>query len=216
MKSRKDTQIILERLWDMYPDAECTLDDCGKEIWKLMIAGILGSQCTDARVNMITPVLFERFPSIEALADADLKDIEEIIRSCGFFRAKASYIKGSMNLLLDKYEGQVPSAMEDLLGFPGVGRKIANLILGDGFKIPGIVVDTHCARISKRIGFTKSENPVIVERDLTKQIPEDKWIAFGHRAVAHGRALCKARRPDCPNCALIDKCNYGRKYLGQV
>ena len=210
--NKKQVDFIIDELWGLYPDADCTLDD-KNHAWQLLIAGILASQCTDARVNTITPHLFAKYPTIEAMSKAPIDDLENIIRSCGFFRAKASYINGSMNRILEVYDGKVPETMEELITLPGVGRKIANLLLGDAFGVQAIVVDTHCARVSKHLGFTKSTNPQIIERDLMKWIPKDYWIGYGHRMVAHGRALCVARRPRCGECSLASHCVTGRKYL---
>lgn len=204
---------VTDELWQLYPDAECTLDHI-YEPWKLLVSGILAAQCTDARVNLITPGLFSRYPTINDLADADTAELEEIIRSCGFYRVKASSITRSMQMLVSDFKGTVPAELDDLLKLPGVGRKIANLVLGDSYGIPGIVVDTHCARVSGRIGFTDSSDPVRIEKDLVSVIPENRWIGYGHRVVAHGRALCKARNPSCDLCSLREYCRKGREEIG--
>ncbi|MHB8962449.1 MAG: endonuclease III [Saccharofermentanales bacterium] len=207
MDKRLQAEFIIEGLYRLYPEADCTLDF--REPWKLLVSGILAAQCTDARVNLITPALFSRYPSIEALSGADLQSIEEIIRSCGFFRVKARSIKESMTRLMGNFNGEVPQTIDDLLTLSGIGRKIANLILGDCFGIPSIVVDTHCGRISHHLGLTDSINPHRIERDLAEVLPEEYWIGYGHRMVAHGRALCKARNPQCSLCALAGYCRKG-------
>ena len=210
-----DTRLILDELWRLYPEADCTLY-YKDEPWKLLISGILAAQCTDARVNMITPALFARYPTIAAMADARLPELEDIIRSCGFFRVKASAIKRSMEMLISDYDGKVPADFDSLLTLPGIGRKIANLIMGDSFGVPGIVVDTHCSRVSKRLGFTDSTDPYRIEKDLAAIIPRDKWTGYGHRVVAHGRAVCSARNPGCHICTLKDTCRKGREAIGVV
>lgn len=210
---RKLASCITDELWRLYPDAECSLDE-RNEPWKLLVSGILSAQCTDARVNMITPVLFSRYPRVEDLANAELTDLQDIIRSCGFFRVKSESIRSSMKKLYNEFSGKVPADLNILLTFPGVGRKIANLIMGDSFGIPGIVVDTHCARISRHLGLTDSTDPYRIEKDLTEILPAEKWTGYGHRVVFHGRAVCTARNPACPDCSLNDLCRKGRERIG--
>ena len=210
---RKLASFITDELWRLYPDADCTLDQ-RNEPWKLLVSGILSAQCTDARVNKITPELFERYPRVGDLADAQISELQEIIRSCGFFRVKSESIKMSMQKLFNEFEGEVPADFATLLSFPGVGRKIANLIMGDSFGIPGIVVDTHCARISRHFGLTDSTDPYRIEKDLSLIIPEERWTGYGHRVVAHGRAVCKARSPDCQACSLNVLCRKGKENVG--
>ncbi len=194
-------------LYWLYGEAECTLDG-HEDPWRLMVGGILAAQCTDARVNLITPELFAAFPDIGAFAQADTTEIEPLIRSCGLFRTKARSIRNSARALIEHFDGQVPDRMTDLLSLPGIGRKIANLVLGDGFGIPAMVVDTHCARVAQRIGLTDSKDPARIERDLTAVFPPEQWIDLGHMMVAHGRALCDARNPRCDQCPLADLCRY--------
>ncbi len=190
-----------------YGPAACTLDG-HEDPWRLIVGAILAAQCTDARVNRTTPGLFARYPSIESFATADTADIEPLIRSCGLFRTKARAIRGSAAVLVERFGGRVPDRMEELLTLPGIGRKIANLVLGDGFGIPGVVVDTHCARIARRIGLTDSEDPARIERDLRERFPPERWIAIGHLMVAHGRDLCPALRPRCRECPLQGFCRH--------
>ncbi len=201
-------RLVLERLHLEYPGADCTLDY--QEPWQLLVAAILSAQCTDERVNQITPVLFEQFPNLKSLAESDRQTLEESIRSCGLFRSKARAISASSAVLIDQFNGQLPSDRKNLESLPGVGRKIANLILGDWFREPAIVVDTHCARISRLIGLTDETAPPAIEQDLMAAVPKAEWIAYGHLMVTHGRAICKARNPDCPNCPLEDICRYAK------
>ena len=208
----RQAQQVVRTLAAMYPLADCTLDS--REPWKLLISGILAAQCTDARVNIVCKTLFVEFPTMKSIADADLSVLEEQIRSCGFFHMKAKALKGSMQRLLQEYHGEVPSTMEDLISLPGVGRKIANLILGDSFGKQAIVVDTHCARISRHLGLTDSSNPARIEQDLMKCIPEKEWTNYGHRMVAHGRALCTAKNPKCGQCDLRLFCKKGMETIG--
>jgi len=198
---------IVQILNETYPDVDCTL--LYRDPWKLLISGILAAQCTDARVNIVCKDLFNEFPTIESIAQADVTVLENRIHSCGFFHVKARSIKASMQKLIDDYNGEVPADMNKLITFPGVGRKIANLILGDCFGIQSIVVDTHCARISKRLGLTNSTVPAKIEQDLMKCIPKTQWTNFGHMMVAHGRVLCNARNPKCPICPLKLVCKKG-------
>lgn len=174
-----------------------------------MISGILAAQCTDARVNIVCKDLFNEFTTVQSIAKADELVLEDRIHSCGFYHVKARAIKASMQKLLDDYSGEVPSDMGELLTLPGVGRKIANLVLGDCFNKPSIVVDTHCRRISKHLGLTNSDNPLKIEQDLMKCIPKMQWTNFGHMIVAHGRAVCNARSPRCEICPLRIVCKKG-------
>ena len=194
-------------LAETYPEADCTLDY--REPWKLLISGILAAQCTDARVNVVCKSLFVEFPTIQSLADADLPVLEDRIRSCGFFHVKAKAIKASMRKILEDYQGEVPSTLEELTTLSGVGRKIGNLILGDCFGKQAVVVDTHCARISKHLGLTDSTVPNKIEQDLMRYLPKNEWTSYGHRIVAHGRAICTARNPKCLQCPLRPVCKKG-------
>ena len=206
MLPKKQVLEIVRRLEEEYPLAECTLDF--KKDYELLFSVRLAAQCTDARVNMITPALFERFPTLQSFADAEPEDVEPYVRSCGFYRAKARDIVASARMLVDKYGGRVPDTMEELLKLPGVGRKTANLILGDVYNVPGsTVVDTHCIRISNRLGLVDDiKDPVRIETELRKQLPPEKSSDFCHRIVLHGRAVCTARKPDCAACCLKTVC----------
>ena len=211
MKSKKQAAEIVALLEQEYPLAECFLDNDGA--WQLLVAVRLSAQCTDLRVNATTPILFNRFPTIDALADADVKEITEIVKPCGLGNSKARDIKRCMTMLRDEYNRVVPDNMEDLLKLPGVGRKSANLILGDIYGQPAIVADTHCIRLSNRIGFMKkndksSTDPVKVEMQLKKVIAPEKQNDFCHRLVEHGRAVCTARKPYCEKCVLSRVCDY--------
>ena len=206
MLPEKQVLEIVRRLEEEYPLAECTLDY--KKDYELLFSVRLAAQCTDARVNMITPALFERFPTLQSFADAEPEDVEPYVRSCGFYRAKARDIVASARMLVDNYGGRVPDTMEELLKLPGVGRKTANLILGDIYNVPGsTVVDTHCIRISNRLGLVDDiKDPVRIETELRKQLPPEKSSDFCHRIVLHGRAVCTARKPDCAACCLKTVC----------
>ena len=191
-----------------YPEADCTLDY--KKDYELLFSVRLAAQCTDERVNMITPALFERYPSLEAFANADVSEVEKYVHSCGFFRAKARDIVSCARVLLEKHNGHVPDTMEELTALPGVGRKTANLILGDVFNAPGaVVVDTHCIRISNRLGLVDDiKEPEKIERELRKMLPPEQSSTFCHCIVLHGRAVCDARKPKCEECCLRDLCQY--------
>ena len=175
-------------------------------VFQLLVAVILSAQCTDARVNMVTPALFARFPTLEAFAEADVEEVEELIRTCGFFHMKARDLIGAAQMLLRDYGGVVPDTMEELLKLPGVGRKTANLILGDVYHKPAVVTDTHCIRIAGRLGLTPEKEPVKVERDLAACLPPEKSSDFCHRMVLHGRKYCTARKPKCGECPLTGVC----------
>lgn len=208
MRTHAQVIEIVRRLEEAYPLAECTLDY--KKDYELLFSVRLAAQCTDARVNTVTPALFERFPTLESFAQAQQEEVEKYIHSCGFFRAKARDIIASAKMLLEEYDGVVPDSMDKLLRLPGVGRKTANLILGDIYRVPGsTVVDTHCIRLSNRLGLVDDlKEPERIERELRKVLPPEKSSDFCHRVVLHGRAVCDARRPDCPNCVLRDLCQY--------
>lgn len=199
--------IIIARLEELYPAAECELRYYG-DAWKLLVMGRLSAQCTDKRVNIVCEVLFDRYPTLNDLADADVSDVEEIIRPCGLYRVKAKNIVEECIIVRDTYNGVVPDNMEDLLKLPGIGRKIANLILGDIYNQPAIVTDTHCIRITGRLGFCDSDtkNPHVIERILSNLVPPDKQSDFCHRLVWFGRDRCMARNPKCAECPLSDVC----------
>ncbi len=203
---------VIERLKKEYPESDCTLDY--SEAWQLLVSVRLAAQCTDARVDKTTPLLYARFPSVKALAEADPAEIEEIVRPCGLGKSKARDISACMKILDEKYNGLVPDNMEELLQLPGVGRKSANLIMGDIFGKPAIVTDTHCIRLSNLIGLVDNEkDPYKVEKALWKIIPENEGNGLCHRFVDHGRAVCVARRPECNICCLKDICKYGKKQV---
>ena len=208
MRTKEQTQKIVDRLLAEYPEADCTLEF--RKPYELLFSVRLAAQCTDERVNMITPALFARYPSLEAFAEADVEEVEQYVHSCGFFRAKARDIVACSQVLLEKYNGQVPGTMEELTALPGVGRKTANLILGDVFHVPGsVVVDTHCIRISNRLGLVDGlREPEKIERELRKQLPPETSSQFCHCLVLHGRAVCDARKPACENCCVRDLCEY--------
>ena len=196
---------ILERLAEAYPSAECALHH--RNAWELMVATILSAQCTDARVNMVTPGLFKKFPTPADFAHAPLVEIEEQIRSTGFYHNKAKSLNGAARRLITEYSGKVPETMEELLTVPGVARKTANVVLGVAFrKAVGVVVDTHVLRLSRRLELTKATEPIQVEKDLMKIIPQDHWIAFSHEMIHHGRQVCIARKPRCIDCTLEPLC----------
>ncbi len=208
MKTQAQISAIIEELKKLYPDAICSLDY--RKDYELLFSVRLAAQCTDARVNLVTPALFERFPTLEAFAAATPEEVGEYVRSCGFWRAKAKDIVGSAQMLLRDFGGRVPDNMDDLLRLPGVGRKTANLILGDVYGQEGYVCDTHCIRITGRLGITDgSKDPLKVEQQLRKVIPPEESSDFCHRMVLHGRALCMARGPQCGDCPLKALCDYG-------
>ena len=208
MKTTKDIQEIIARLRELYPDAACSLDY--DKDYELLFTVRLAAQCTDERVNKISPALFERFPTLQAFAEADVDEVGEYVHSCGFWRAKSRDIVASAQMLLERFGGKVPDNMDDLLSLPGVGRKTANLILGDIYGQEGYVCDTHCIRITGRLGITDgSKDPVKVEQQLRKVIPPEESSNFCHRMVLHGRALCMARNPNCEDCSLRELCDFG-------
>lgn len=210
MKTEAQISAIIEELKKLYPDAVCSLDY--RKDYELLFSVRLAAQCTDARVNLVTPALFERFPSLEAFAQATPEEVGEYVHSCGFWRAKAKDIVGSAQMLLSDFGGRVPDTMEDLLRLPGVGRKTANLILGDVYGKEGYVCDTHCIRITGRLGITDgSKDPLKVEQQLRKVIPPEESSDFCHRMVLHGRALCMARGPKCEECPMRELCDYGKE-----
>ena len=200
---------ILARLKREYPDAHCELDF--DTPLQLLIATILSAQCTDKRVNMVTPDLFKTFPDAESLAAADQDKLEKMIQSTGFFRNKTKSLLGMSNALVERHKGQVPSTMEELVTLPGVGRKTANVVLGNAFnKNIGVVVDTHVGRLSIRLALTKETDPVKVEQDLMKLVPQDDWTLISHLLIFHGRRVCVARLPRCETCVLADVCPSSR------
>ena len=201
---------ILDLLAKAYPRAECALHHSTP--WELLVATILSAQCTDARVNMVTPGLFKRYPTPTDFAHAPLVEIEAQIRSTGFYHNKAKSLSGAARKLTSEFDSKVPQTMEELLTLPGVARKTANVVLGVAFgKAVGVVVDTHVLRLSRRLELTKATEPIQVEKDLMKIIPQDHWIAFSHEMIHHGRQICIARKPRCADCTLEPVCNSGDK-----
>jgi endonuclease-3 len=202
---RRRVRDVVKRLRKAYPDAVCALHH--ESPLQLLVATILSAQCTDARVNMVTPNLFARYPAVSDLASASRSDLEEIVRSTGFFRNKAKSIQGAALKLVSDFGGTVPRTMEELLSLPGVARKTANVVLGTAFGIAdGFVVDTHVFRLSHRLGFAKGKNPELVERELMKLVPRDDWIDLAHILIHHGRRVCAARNPDCESCVVASLC----------
>ena len=209
--TKKEKVLFIKEYFDKkYSDADCTLDY--KTPCELMIATILAAQCTDARVNIVTNDLFKKYPDVYAFAKADLKTLEQDIHSTGFYHNKAKNIIAACKMLISDFGGKVPDTMEELLKLPGVGRKTANLLLGDVFGKPAIVVDTHAKRITKLIGLTNNTDPTKVEMDLKKIVPPDYGSQFCHCLVYHGREICVANRPKCTECGLIKICKYGESF----
>jgi endonuclease-3 len=201
---RPRARLLTRGLAKLYPDAHCALHH--ENPLQLLVATILSAQCTDVRVNMVTPALFARYPDAKAFADADLAELETAIQSTGFFRNKARNIQACCKQLVEKHGGQVPGTMEELVPLPGIGRKTANVILGNAFDVPGITVDTHVTRLSQRMGLTEQEDAVKIERDLMELIPQKDWTMFSHRMIFHGRQICNARKPKCDDCTLAAEC----------
>lgn len=205
MRTPKQVNEIITKLEEEYPLAECSLDY--EKAYELLFAVRLAAQCTDERVNQVTPALYARFPSLQAFAEADVEEVERYIHSCGFFRSKARDIVKCAQVLLTEHGGIVPDTMEELVALPGVGRKTANLILGDVYHKPAIVVDTHCIRLSNRMGLVDNmKDPVKIERALQPILPPEKSSDFCHRLVLHGRAVCDARKPNCAVCCVKHVC----------
>ena len=211
MKNPAEVNAIIAELERLYPDALCSLEY--KKDYQLLFAVRLSAQCTDERVNKVTPALYQRYPTLQDFAEADIEEVGQYIHSCGFFRAKSKDLVLCAQMLLRDYGGKVPGTMEELLKLPGVGRKTANLILGDVYDAPGVVVaDTHCIRITGRLGLTDgTKDPAKVEAQLRAILPPEESNDFCHRMVLHGRAVCMARKPDCQNCTLRPWCDYFTK-----
>jgi endonuclease-3 len=205
-------KVIYRQLSKNYPNVRCELDY--KNAFQLLVATVLSAQCTDKRVNQTTPALFKKYPNPQKMAKADLRDIQKLVKSTGFFRSKAKNIKGLSNIIAEQFDGNVPSSLEDLITLPGVGRKTANVVLGHAFGIPGITVDTHFGRLSRRFGWSKQNNPVKVEFEVGELIPEKEWTNLSQRMIWHGRRVCHSRKPACGACALAKLCpSYG---IGEV
>lgn len=206
MKKQEIADLACAELEKLYPGAQCTLDY--GEPYQLMVATRLAAQCTDARVNVVTKTLFKKYPTLQAFADADLAELEQDVKPCGFYHTKAKSLKEMAGQLINNFGGEVPSTMEELLTLSGVGRKTANLILGDVFGKPAVVTDTHCIRISGRLGLTSNKEPAKVEKDLVKLLPPETSSDFCHRTVQFGRDICRARSPKCGECPLNYFCRY--------
>lgn len=198
---------ILKILDELYPDAECSL--VFHDPLQLLISTILSAQCTDERVNKVTPALFDKYRSAKAFAEAPLEQLEQEVKSTGFYHNKALAIRETSKILDNQFAGKVPADLEALVKLPGIGRKTANVVLGNSFGIPGIVVDTHVGRVSARLGLTGEKDPDKIERDLMALIPKEKWIKFSHQLIQHGRRICIARKPKCSICPLRPYCIYG-------
>lgn len=205
LAAKKERVLEIIKIFEQeYSDADCTLEYT--DVLQLLISTQLAAQCTDARVNIVTKDLYKKYPDVYAFANADELELQNDIRATGFFRNKAKNIIGCCKMLIEQYDGKVPEAMEDLLKLPGVGRKTANLVRGDYFKIPGIVVDTHATRLSNKLGLTKNKDPYKIELDLMKVVPKEYWTSFCHQLVYHGRAYCNARSPKCDICPIAHLC----------
>ena len=206
MRRKEIAEFAVEQLKLDYPEAICSLD--AENPVQLIIATRLSAQCTDARVNLVTPKLFEKYPTLEDYASANIEDVEDIVRPCGFYHMKARDIIGMAQMILNEYGGVVPDTIDELVRLPGVGRKTANLIVGDVYKKPAVVADTHLIRISNRLGLVNTKDPYKVEMELKKLLPPEESNDFCHRCVLHGRAVCDARKPKCDVCNLKKVCKY--------
>lgn len=209
MRKQQKIALIIEALEKLYPQAECALNYTYP--YELLIATRLSAQCTDERVNKVTPALFKKYPTLQSFAEADFDDLCQMVHSCGFFRGKAKSIIEMSQMLINEYNGIVPDTIEELTRLSGIGRKTANLICGDIYGKPAIIADTHCIRLSNRLGLVDSKNPEIVERKLKELIPAEKQTKFCHNLVHHGRAICDARKPLCDQCTLSSLCPYFSK-----
>jgi endonuclease-3 len=200
-------KVVAERLAVEFPEARCELDH--RNAFELLAATILSAQCTDARVNMVTPALFAEFPTPDDLANADVSRVEELVRSTGFYASKAKNLIGMARALIERFDGEVPRDLDDLVTLPGVGRKTGNVVRSVVFDLPGLPVDTHVGRLSRRLGLTTQEDPVKVELELNKFLPPEEWGRFSLRLILHGRRTCDARKPKCRDCVLLDICPSG-------
>lgn len=214
MKAAAKIGPILEVLDRTYPDAHVTLDFTNP--LEMLVATVLSAQCTDVRVNQVTPALFAKYRSAADYARAPLIELEEMIRPTGFFHNKAKSIKALSQKLVENFKGEVPALLDELVKLPGIGRKTANVVLGNAFGIPGIFVDTHLGRVSQRLGLTQQKDPVKIEFDLMPLVPKEHWVKFSHQMIQHGRQICHARNPQCPVCPLLPYCDFGQKALGRA
>lgn len=202
---------IVTRLHAAYPDAQCSLSFSTP--FQLLVATILSAQCTDERVNMVTPILFAQYPTVEAFATAPIEELEQVIKSTGFYHNKARNIQNMSRMLLAEYEGEVPHTMAALVRLPGVARKTANVVLGNAMNtIDGVVVDTHVSRLSQRLNLSTNTDPEKIERDLMAIVEHADWVLFSHLLINHGRAICKAQKPNCASCVLVDLCPFGQEH----
>ena len=208
MKPGEKIGPILKLLEQHYGEAHCTLDFTNP--LELLVATVLSAQCTDVRVNQETPAIFQKYPTAAAYAAAPLADLEAAFHATGFFRQKAKSVQGICQALVEKFGGQVPASLEELVKLPGIGRKTANVILGNAFGIPGITVDTHLGRVAQRLGLTAHQDPVKIEFDLMPLVPQERWTKFSHQMIWHGRQICTAKKPQCPACPILPYCDYGR------
>ena len=207
MKSKKDVKEIIKILKETYPEAECSLDFSNP--FQMAVAVLLSAQCTDARVNIVTKELFKVAPTAKEMNTLTIKEIEKYIASCGLYQTKAKNIKGLAEMIMDKYNGEIPDTMEELIKLPGIGRKSANVVMLEAFHNPqGVAIDTHAKRICNRIGISKEESPEKIEKDLLKKIDKDEYFDANHLFVWHGRYTCKARKPECEKCTITKYCNY--------
>ncbi|MEW6261518.1 MAG: endonuclease III [Thermodesulfobacteriota bacterium] len=209
LRTEEEVERILVALDEEYPQASCSLDF--KTPLELLVATILSAQCTDERVNQVTPALFRKYRKAEDYARSPTPELEAIMRPTGFFHNKAKAIKALGEALVKTHGGRVPDSLEALVKLPGVGRKTANVVLGTAFGVPGVVVDTHVGRVAQRLGLTANQDPVKVEFDLMARIPKEKWTRFSHQLILHGRKYCQARKPDCARCPLREWCDFWRK-----
>lgn len=202
---KKRVSLILRRLNKDYPNVECALNH--RSAWELLAATILSAQCTDKRVNMVTPDLFKAYPTVQTMAVANQADVEQLVKTTGFFRNKAKSLIGAAKGIVERFGGEVPDNMDDMLTLPGAARKTANVVLGTWFgKATGVVVDTHVQRIAQRLDLTEADDPKKIEKDLMREIPQKRWVLFSHQIIWHGREVCVARKPRCERCNLADLC----------
>ncbi|MBW1918115.1 MAG: endonuclease III [Deltaproteobacteria bacterium] len=209
MDQQEKIEPILELLDQYYPNARTALNFSNP--LELLVATVLSAQCTDVKVNQVTPGLFRRYPTARDYAQASQEELEQAIHATGFFRQKAKNLKEIGRVLMERFDGQVPARMEDLVKLPGIGRKTANVILGNAFGVPGIVVDTHVSRVASRLGLISNKDAVKIEYELMALVPQDRWIKFSHQLIRHGRQLCNAKKPRCAECPLLPYCDFGKK-----
>lgn len=211
MTKREKLKLIHDRLFAVYGDLDCPLEH--RTPFQLMVAVVLSAQCTDKRVNLVTPELFRRYPDPGTFAKATPEEIEQIIQSCGLAKSKSRNLVAAARMLTEEFMGEIPTTMEQLIRLPGIGRKSANVLLGNAFGIPGFPVDTHVTRLVNLIGIADSDSPEAIEKILNKNVPPEHWTNYSHLLIQHGRRVCVARRPKCNECAIKDLCNYGKNIL---